>query len=127
MTDITVLVVEDDVIIRTNIVDALEDDAFEVHEAENAAFALETLYGKFSIQCLLTDVDLGNGMDGLCLASSVHDKWPDIGIIVVSGKSRVMPPDIPDAKFFIKPYDPQKIADMIRELVSAAHQSVTAR
>jgi DNA-binding NtrC family response regulator len=119
VADITVLVVEDDLLIRTNIIDALEDDAFEVYEAENAASALETLHGNIGIQCLLTDVDLGNGMDGLSLASSVHGKWPDIGIIVVSGKSRVMPSDVPNAKFFIKPYDPEKIADMIRELVSA--------
>lgn len=119
MTDITVLVVEDDALIRINIMDALEDRAFQVHEAESAALALEILSGNTCIQCLVTDVDLGIGMDGLRLASSVHDRWPDIGIIVVSGKNRVMPPDVPHAKFFIKPYSPEKIADAIRELVTA--------
>lgn len=119
MTDITVLVVEDDALVRINIIDALEDHAFQVYEADNAASALETLSGNICIHCLMTDVNLGNGMDGLCLALSVHEKWPDIGIIVVSGQNRVMPPDVPDARFFIKPYNPEKIAETIRELVTA--------
>ncbi|KKC31379.1 response regulator [Devosia psychrophila] len=119
MTCITVLVVEDEPLMRMTIVDALEDANFEVHEAEHATSALATLYGNIEIECLVTDVDLGDGMDGLRLASSVHGKWPTMGIIVVSGKDRVMPADVPDAKFFKKPYKPAEIAGMIRELVVA--------
>jgi DNA-binding NtrC family response regulator len=118
MTDpIAVLVVEDDALIRGNIVDVLEEDGFTVHECDSSAEALAAMESNIGADCLVTDVDLGKGIDGLDLASIVHDHWPDVGIIVVSGKPRTMPVDVPDARFFIKPYDPEKIADMIRELV----------
>lgn len=113
---ISVLVVEDDGLIRDNIVTVLEDDGFSVQDFDESAKALAALNTGVHVDCMITDVDLGKGIDGLDLASAVHQMWPAIGIIVVSGKPRTMPIDVPDAKFFIKPYDPERIASMVREL-----------
>jgi DNA-binding NtrC family response regulator len=128
MTDqITVLVVEDDALLRMDITTVLQDEGFSVVEVESAPRALASLYGNIGAHCLVTDVDLGEGMDGLELASSVHEEWPDMGIIVVSGKTRTMPVDVPDARFVIKPYDPARIAGMIREMVTTGTDDVAGR
>ncbi|UXN75944.1 hypothetical protein N8D56_27590 (plasmid) [Devosia sp. A8/3-2] len=40
-----------------------------------------------------------------------------VEIVVVSGQLRLMPADLPDARFFIKPYDPATIVDAVRAMV----------
>ncbi|UXN68008.1 response regulator (plasmid) [Devosia neptuniae] len=114
---IVVLVVEDDAITRINIVDALHDEGFKVHEAPTSEEALQTLDAELGVDCLLTDVDLGAGLDGLRLASQARGNFPLVEIVVVSGQLRQMPTDVPDARFFIKPYDPATIADAVRAMV----------
>ena len=114
---IVVLVVEDDAFTRMSIVDALQHDGFTVHEARNSEHALAALEQDIGADCLLTDVDLGSGIDGLSLASKVHDSFPDMEIVIVSGTRRTVPADVPDARFFIKPYDAGAIAATVRELV----------
>jgi DNA-binding response OmpR family regulator len=123
MSRTKVLVVEDDALILISIIDVLEDYQFEVYEAATASHALDMLYCDIVPECLVIDVDLGSGMDGLQLASSVHKKWSDIGIIIVSGKDRTIPPDVPNAKFVKKPYDPIEIAAMIRSLTKGIEQT----
>lgn len=116
---IVVLVVEDDAITRMNIVDALQDDGFKIHEAPNAEEALTALDLQLGVDCLLTDVDLGAGWNGLRLASEVRTRYPSVEIVVVSGQLRSMPAGVADARFFIKPYDPAAIAKTLRQLVLA--------
>jgi CheY-like chemotaxis protein len=82
---IAVLLVEDESLIRMNIVDELEEAGFEVFEAGSAAQALEILEKTPRIRLLFTDVDMPGGMDGVALAAMVRDRWPPIKIIVVSG------------------------------------------
>ena len=118
---IVVLVVEDDAITRMNIVDSLHDDGFKIYEAPTSEEALEALDAELGVDCLLTDVDLGAGLNGLHLASLVHQKFPLVEIVVVSGQLRVMPADVPDARFFIKPYDPATIAAAVRAMVLEGH------
>lgn len=114
---IVVLVVEDDIMTRMNIVEALQDDGFKIHHAPTSEQALEALGRHTGVDCMLTDVDLGDGMDGLRLASEVHHRYPTVEIVVVSGQSRSMPSDVPCARFFIKPYDPGTIAKTVRDMV----------
>lgn len=117
---IVVLVVEDDIMTRMNIVEALQDDGFKIHHAPTSEEALKALDQHMGVDCLLTDVDLGGGMDGLGLASEVHHRYPTVEIVVVSGQSRSMPSDVPGARFFIKPYDPGTIAKSVRGMVLQA-------
>ncbi|WP_127753266.1 response regulator [Devosia sp. 1566] len=106
-------------ITRMNIVDALQDDGFKIHEVPNAEEALKALDVQLGVDCLLTDVDLGAGLNGLRLASEVRTRYPSVEIVVVSGQLRSMPPGVPDGRFFIKPYDPAAIAKTLREMVLA--------
>ncbi len=65
---ITVLVVEDEPLIRMDIVDQLQDLGFRVLEATNATEAVTMLIANKNIQVMFTDVDMPGGMDGRELA-----------------------------------------------------------
>ncbi len=114
---IAVLVVEDEAIIRMNIVAELEDAGFEVFEASNAAQAIDVLIANNRIQLMFTDVDMPGGVDGLKLAASVRDRWPPIKIIVTSGHRRIDVDALPvEARFMAKPYDLDAVILSIREM-----------
>ena len=114
---IAVLVVEDEAIIRMSIVEELEDAGFEVFEASNAAQAIEVLIANSRIGVMFTDVDMPGGVDGLKLAASVRDRWPPIKIIVTSGHRRIDVDALPvEARFMVKPYDPNAVIRSIREM-----------
>lgn len=117
---ITVLVVEDEALLRMDIADQLSDMGFVVLEAANAAFAIRILAENPDIQVMFTDVDMPGDMDGLRLAAAVRDRWPPIKIIVTSGHRRVGESDMPDhSRFFSKPYQAEAIAAAAREMIAA--------
>lgn len=115
---ITVLVVEDEPLIRMDITDHLRDLGFEIIEAANASEAVDMLFDNPHIQVMFTDVDMPGGMDGLMLAAVVRDRWPPIKIIVTSGHRTVAMADLPDeSRFFAKPYAGSAVASTIREMI----------
>ena len=113
-----VLVVEDEALIRLDIVDWLEEAGLEVEEAANADQAIRILESRKDIRLVFTDVDMPGSMDGLKLAARVRDRWPPIKIIVTSGHVSVRPDQIPPGgRFFCKPYDRPEIAQAIRDMI----------
>jgi len=118
-TPITVLIVEDEPLVRMDIAEQLQDLGFKVLEAANAAEAVTMLEVNADIQVMFTDVDMPGGMDGLMLAAAVRDKWPPIKIIVTSGHHKVEMDDIPaESRFFGKPYRADDVAAAVREMVA---------
>jgi CheY-like chemotaxis protein len=114
-----VLIVEDEPLLRMFAVDIVEEAGFETLEASNADEAISLLEAHSEIRILLTDIDMPGGMDGLKLAAAVRDRWPPVAIIVVSGKQRPSPADMPDGSvFFPKPYDPDQLAQQLDRLAA---------
>lgn len=115
---IAVLVVEDEALVRIDIVDSLVADGFLVFEAANADEAIELLHVNPSIVAMFTDIDMPGSMDGLRLAAAVRDRWPPVVIIVTSGHRNVEVDQLPtEARFMSKPYDAGKVASSIREML----------
>ena len=81
-----VLIVEDEMMLRMRAVDIVEDAGFNPVEAVNADEALAILESRSDISLLFTDIQMPGSMDGLKLAHAVHDRWPAIKIILVSGQ-----------------------------------------
>lgn len=116
---IVVLVVEDEFLIRMDIVEELEVAGFEVFEASNAPAALALLASNPRIEVLLTDVDMPGGPDGLALAAAVRDRWPPIKIIVTSGYREVRTNDMPaGSRFLPKPVEPDLMSRSILEVMA---------
>ncbi|WP_244441751.1 response regulator [Rhizobium grahamii] len=115
---ISLLVVEDEPLLRLDIVDFLRQEGFVVWEADNAARAIDTLVEHQEIRLLLTDVDMPGAMDGIKLAAYVRDRWPPLKIIVVSGYRTVQTDEIPaESRFISKPYDPRRIVRTINKML----------
>lgn len=79
----TVLLVEDEPLIRLFISDLLEDAGFKVVEAANATEAMVLLEAGLPVNVLLTDVDMPLGCSGFELAHRVHRAWPEIEILIM--------------------------------------------
>lgn len=119
---IHVLIVEDEPILRLNMVWHLEEEGFAVSEASNADEAIAVLERHPDIRLIFTDIDMPGSMDGLKLSAYVHGRWPPVRIIVTSGKRMVEVTDLPDGTmFFSKPYRIEEIANAMRELVTDAN------
>ncbi len=80
-----VLLVEDDDLIRIGLTELLIDAGFEVLEAPNAEAALQLTGTVPPPRLLVSDVNLGRGMDGFALASAARRRWPDLPVLLMSG------------------------------------------
>jgi CheY-like chemotaxis protein len=121
---LTVLVVEDEPLVRLVAVDTLEDAGFATFEASDAAQAIALLKRHKEIRILFTDVNMPGEMDGISLAHYVHDRWPEVKIVVTTGRGAVVQPDLPDGSALLpKPY---RLAHLIGTLhaLSAAEVGV---
>jgi two-component sensor histidine kinase/CheY-like chemotaxis protein len=113
-----VLVVEDEMVLRMRAVDLVEDAGFTAVEAVNADEALSILESRSDISLLFSDIQMPGSMDGLKLAHAVHDRWPSIKIILVSGHVKLSDADAPaDSRFFGKPLEVKKMIAELQEMV----------
>lgn len=116
---ITVLIVEDEPLIRMDSGDQLGDRGFQIREAANAAEAIVVLERHQQVRVLFTDIDMPGTMDGLGLVATVTERWPSIKIIVTSGHRSVEPHELPTgSRFLSKPYTSDAVADAMSALMS---------
>ncbi len=119
----TVLIVEDDALLRYTLSTGMRDAGYEVAEAANAAEAETVLTVAGPVDLVITDIQMPGAHDGLALARHVRDAWPDMKVIVASG---VAPPGgvagVADA-FFGKPYDLGRLIARVQALVGEPRQA----
>jgi two-component sensor histidine kinase/ActR/RegA family two-component response regulator len=113
-----VLVVEDEMVLRMRAVDIVEDAGFTAVQAVNADEALAILESRSDISLLFSDIQMPGSIDGLRLAHAVHDRWPAIKIILVSGQVKLSDSDKPaDSRFFGKPLEMQQMIAELQDMV----------
>jgi CheY-like chemotaxis protein len=116
-----VLVVEDEMLLRMRAVDMVEDAGYTSVEAVDADQAVAILESRSDIALLFTDIQMPGSMDGLGLAHSVHDRWPPIKIILVSGQLKLANIDIPvGSRFFGKPLEADEMIAEMRNMIGHA-------
>jgi PAS domain S-box-containing protein len=104
----TVLLVEDDELIRLTTTEMLSDIGCKVREAVTAREAL-TILDEGQVDILLTDVGLP-GVSGLQLANDVRARWPDLFIVLATGDSGIKSEAARlNALFIVKPYTPESL------------------
>ncbi|MEA2838329.1 MAG: hypothetical protein QOD89_2879 [Bradyrhizobium sp.] len=114
----TVLVVEDEMVLRMRAVDIVEDAGFNAVEAVSADEALSILESRSDISLLFSDIQMPGTMDGLMLAQAVHNRWPSIKIILVSGQVKPTDDDKPaESRFFGKPIDVKEIIFELQNMI----------
>ena len=114
---IVVLLVEDEPLVRMLGYDVLDEAGFEVVEAGDADEALTVLQARSDVRVLFTDVDMPGSMNGFELARTVAERWPAIRVLIVSGKTRPGPGEMPPhGRFIGKPYQPAAVVQQIHEI-----------
>lgn len=112
----SVLVVEDEALVRLVAVSMLQDAGYDTLEADTAEDALHLLEEHDEVCVLFSDIQLAGKMDGLGLARTVHDRWPDIGLLLTSGGLNIRKSQIPDdGTFLAKPYDGVEMLEAVRK------------
>ena len=83
----TVLLVEDDVLIRMDLSDYLRSiGGFKVLEAASADQAVTVLEARPDIDILISDVRMPGQMDGIALAAWARTRRPQVRVVLMSGK-----------------------------------------
>ena len=115
--ELTVLLVEDEVLIRLMLADELRNQGLQVLEASNADEALTVLQSSLPVHLLFTDIRMPGEMDGVALAKLAHARFPQIKSIIGSSGRPESIDDFADA-FLAKPYDLRELVKQVRRLLS---------
>jgi two-component system, response regulator PdtaR len=115
-----VLVAEDEALVRELSVCELEDAGCTVIQAANAGQALEILETGVPVDVLFTDVNMPGEIDGIGLARLVHRRWPEVRLIVTSGRADIPETELPDhGRFIRKPYRLSEMSRMVGRLAAS--------
>jgi CheY-like chemotaxis protein len=117
--DATILVVEDEFLVRMFAVDALEDAGFRVLQAGTATEAMNALRGAPDVRAALVDIGLPD-RPGDQLAAEIHALRSDLPIVIASGRSgrelREKFNGNPRIAILVKPYTGPLLLEVLAEV-----------
>jgi len=116
----TILVVEDEVLIRLAVADYLRDCGYRVLEAGNASEAVAIFQAAEPVQVLFSDVNMPGEMNGFALASWVRAHYPGVQVILTSGltgAAKTAEALCHAGPLLAKPYSHEALASHIRRLL----------
>lgn len=121
MDQSTLLVVEDDPVLRSSLIYVLEEGGVPAVGLGNADEALGFLLEEAgNVAAVLTDVMMPGTTDGLQLAGLIARQWPHIVVLVTSGRVRPIE-DLPhNVHFLAKPWRPSQVIAAIQQAALAA-------
>ena len=111
-----VLLVEDEVLIRTPIAHMLRGAGFVVIEASSADEAWSYLQAGAPVDLVFSDIQMPGSMDGAELARKVKESYDYIVIVLTSGREGP-PPGDNQYHFIGKPYRAAKVVAMMNSLL----------
>ena len=119
----SVMVVDDEDLVRMLIVDVLEDLGYISLEAIDAKSSLAILRTSVRIDLLLTDVGLPGGMNGRQLADAARELRPDLKVLFITGfaENAVINHGHLESGMHImtKPFAMKALGDKIRDMIKA--------
>jgi CheY-like chemotaxis protein len=115
-----VLVVEDEVLIRSAVAEYLRMSGNSVVEATNAAEAIALFAARVVVDVVFSDIQMPGPMDGLGLARWVRQHHPDIHVMLTSGNADANRAAGAAKAFFPKPYRSAEVAARIRSVLAQA-------
>jgi CheY-like chemotaxis protein len=117
----TVLVVEDEDVVRAFSVETLREMGLDVIEASDGASALSLLDDHTDVRMLFADLGLPGGMDGRQLADEARRRRPDIKVLLTTGytQNAVIHEGRLDAgvNLLAKPFTYEALAARVKEIL----------
>jgi DNA-binding NtrC family response regulator len=118
----TILVVEDDVLVRMPIAQYLRDCEYKVIEASNADEAMQVLlHQETLVDVVFSDVDMPGTVDGFGLSKWIREHRPGVDVLLAGTVSRTIKSakDLCEQGPVPKPYDAQVVHNRIRRLLAS--------
>jgi two-component system cell cycle sensor histidine kinase/response regulator CckA len=119
----TILVVDDDPVVRNVVARGLERMGYAVCEAESGESALELLAHRTPmVDLVLTDIMMPH-LSGLDLARIAAERWPKLRLVFMSGGivpgPKERPSDVPAIRCLLKPFTSQQLAEWVRSALES--------
>lgn len=118
-----VLYVEDEFLIRETVIDALEEAGYRVAVATDGAEALNLLTERNAdIRGLVTDINLGRGIDGWEVARAVREAVSGLPVVYVSAASQKdwTSRGVPESVLIAKPFATAQLVVAISSLMTSS-------
>ena len=115
---VTVLVVEDDWVIREDIVTDLRQEGWAVLEAATGVGALKTLREAEKVDLLITDIGLADALTGWDVAEAFRISHPDVPVIYASGNPANDHRRVAGSVFLNKPVAVSELTATCRKLLT---------
>ncbi|WP_027037595.1 response regulator [Mesorhizobium ciceri] len=128
MSEMAILVVEDELLILLDLETALQDAGFlvvGVSSAEAAVKAFDEDPNKFA--GLLTDIRLGSGQTGWEVARHARRSNPTLPVVYISGDGVISwgSEGVPDSVMIVKPFFPPQIITALSTLLNQQHPTAS--
>lgn len=121
---VCVLLVEDEGLIREIMAESLEEAGFVVIQAATGDEAITVILNPPTpITALVTDFHMPGEADGADVASCARQQWPDMPVVIASGRPDILQQSWQDRfgyQFLRKPYGPRQLVSMLRDMMLAA-------
>jgi two-component system, response regulator PdtaR len=115
-----ILLVEDEPYLRSAEAEVLHEAEFWGLEAQDADEAFEILKRRENVRVVLTDVAMPGSLNGFEFARLVAQGWPEVGVLVISGKAPPKAGDLPpNAVFVPKPLNSKTLVEKVRSVITA--------
>lgn len=120
-----ILVVDDELLIRLTITEALEEGGYSVLEAENGAAAIDQIDGCGELRALITDIRMGAGLSGWEIARHARQKFAAVAVVYVTGDSVAEWPaeGVPRSAVLQKPFACAEVLAAVANLLVAQQSS----
>jgi DNA-binding NtrC family response regulator len=118
----TILVVEDDVLVRMPIAQYLRDCGYRVIEAVNADEAMAVLsHQETAVDVVFSDIEMPGSVDGFGLAKWIREHRPGLDVLLAGTVPRAVESakDLCEQGRIPKPYEAQTVHNHIRRLLAA--------
>jgi CheY-like chemotaxis protein len=112
----SILVVEDEILVRWALAEDLRSAGVDVIECATADEAITVLRSGASVDVIISDVRMPGSMDGIELAGLVRNEYPSIKVFLVSGHLSSLDGVVHDG-FFQKPYQAHQIIAAIKDVL----------
>ena len=116
----TVLVVEDEMMVRLPIAEFLRDCGYNVLEASDASEAIATMDAEEPVSLVFSDIRMPGKMDGFDLAEWFHSHYPSVPVLLTSGYNggrSLASASVSINRFIEKPYSQNQVARRIAALL----------
>jgi hypothetical protein len=118
----TILIAEDEAMLRIVAVETLKDDGFTVYEAGDGVSALEILRGHPEIELLISDIKMPR-LGGYELAQGALEIRPDLKVLFMTGYSTEKPPAFVRERAIQtlqKPFNVMQLSHTAKSMLGAA-------